>query len=387
VFPLYQTLASDVQWVILTVGLVTLFLTGLVALVQDDIKKVLAYSTLSQLGYMMAAMGAGAYTAGVFHLFTHAFFKGLLFLCAGSVIHAVHSNDMSDMGGLRKPMPVTYWTFVIGSLALAGIFPFAGFFSKDEILASLGEQGYTGALVVAIAGAFVTAFYMGRAVFLTFHGEYRGHGHPHESPRSMTIPLVGLSVGAVASGWVLIPGVYEGFSGWVETRALAFQELSRFHVEEIDFLLAGIGLAVALVGILVAYRIYYPDADTQAERDRLWIPVLYPLLAHKYYIDDFYQHGIVDPIKGPIARATDWVNGHVIDLPVNAAGYLAFLAGRGVYGGLDQRGIDLGFNVVAFGTGDAGEAVAHTVTGRLRQYAGLLFAGAVLLVVGFIIFT
>src|SRR3990172_9321318 len=138
-FPLFQTdgFAVDVKVIMMVVGALTLFLTGLIALVQDDIKKVLAYSTLSQLGYMVTAMGAGAYTAGLFHLFTHAFFKGLLFLCAGSVIHAVHSNNMSDMGGLRKSMPVTFGTFVVGSLALAGIFPLAGFWSKDEIFASI----------------------------------------------------------------------------------------------------------------------------------------------------------------------------------------------------------------------------------------------------------
>jgi NADH-quinone oxidoreductase subunit L len=150
-FPLFQNLAQDARVYMVAIGTITLFAIGLLALVADDIKKVLAYSTVSQLGYMMTAVAAGGYTAGLFHLFTHAFFKALLFLGAGSVIHAVHSNNMSDMGGLRKYMPTTYWTFIVGSLALAGIFPLAGFWSKDEILATLGYEGYTMVMWIAIA--------------------------------------------------------------------------------------------------------------------------------------------------------------------------------------------------------------------------------------------
>jgi len=169
------------------VGVITLFFAGFLALVQDDVKKVLAYSTVSQLGYMMAALGVGGYTAGIFHLFTHGFFKALLFLGSGSLIHAVHSNNMSDMGGMRKYMPVTFVTFVIGSLALAGFPLTAGFFSKDEILVSAqlwGDAGMaTGPLVywLGLAGAMVTTFYMGRTVFLIFFGEHRGaHGAAHD---------------------------------------------------------------------------------------------------------------------------------------------------------------------------------------------------------------
>ena len=219
-FPFYEELAAEARTWILWIGAATLFVTGLLALVQNDIKRVLAYSTVSQLGYMMAALGAGGYTAGLFHLWTHAFFKALLFLGAGSVIHAVHSNNMSDMGGLRKHMPITYRTFILGSLALAGIPPLAGFFSKDEILATFNHAGATAVLWLGIAAAFVTAFYTFRMVFLTFHGTYQGHGHPHESPRIMTMPLVALAVGAVAAGWVNIPGVFTGFHHWVENRAV-----------------------------------------------------------------------------------------------------------------------------------------------------------------------
>ncbi|MBI5157832.1 MAG: NADH-quinone oxidoreductase subunit L [Acidimicrobiia bacterium] len=392
-FPLFQTdgFAVDVKAIMMVVGALTLFLTGLIALVQDDIKKVLAYSTLSQLGYMVTAMGAGAYTAGLFHLFTHAFFKGLLFLCAGSVIHAVHSNNMSDMGGLRKAMPWTYRTFLIGSLALAGIFPLAGFWSKDEILASISyDSGHGGGTIatvvlgVAIAGAFITAFYMARAVYLTFFGEYKGHAHPHESPKVMTYPLIGLGVLSAVAGFANIPGIFTGFTQWLAARP---QVMGDHHAESIDFVLAGIGLAVALLGIAAGTRLWKRDAATQQARDTFRIPVLYPVLANKYYLDDLYAKAVVDPIKGPIARFTNWTNTYVIDGVVNAFGAVSVFLSRIVYQGVDQRGIDLAFNAAASATGEAGDAVRYTTSGRIQQYAGGLFVGAVLLVVGFLIFT
>jgi NADH-quinone oxidoreductase subunit L len=392
-FPFYQSemFAADVKTIIIVIGAITLLLTGLIALVQDDIKKVLAYSTLSQLGYMTVAMGAGAYTAGLFHLFTHAFFKALLFLGAGSVIHAVHSNNMSDMGGLRKSMPWTYRTFLVASLALAGIFPLAGFWSKDEILASVSyDAGHGGGsiasvvLVIAILGAFITAFYMARAVYLTFFGEYKGAGHPHESPRVMTYPLIGLGVLSAIAGFVNVPGVFTGFTDWLAARQFSMGD---HHAEAINFGLAAIGLIVALLGIAAGTRLWRGDAATQRERDRFNIPVLYPLLSNKYYIDDFYMGGIVNPIKGPIARATNWSNTYIIDGFVNAfAGVASRLAGF-VYGGLDQRGIDLAINAVSSATGEAGGALRYTTTGRIQQYAAGLFAGVIVLVVGFLIFS
>ena len=392
-FPLYQNelFAVDVKTIIIIVGALTLFLTGLIALVQDDIKKVLAYSTLSQLGYMTVAMGAGSYTAGLFHLFTHAFFKGLLFLCAGAMIHAVHSNNMSDMGGLRKFMPWTYRTFLIGSLALAGIFPLAGFWSKDEILASVSyDAGHGGGavasivLVVAIAGAFITAFYMARAVYLSFFGEYKGEGEPHEAPRIMTYPLIGLAALSAVAGFANMPGIFTGFTDWVGAR---LHVMGDYHAESFDFLLAGIGLTVALAGIYAGTRLWLADRDTQRARDSFRVPLLYPLLERKYYIDDFYLRGIVGPTKGPIARATDWSNTYVIDGIVNGAGAAAALLSRVVYGGIDQRGIDLAFNATAAAAGEAGEQLRYTTTGRVQQYAWALFAGAILLVIGFLIFS
>ncbi|MDH5616645.1 MAG: NADH-quinone oxidoreductase subunit L, partial [Acidimicrobiia bacterium] len=279
-FPLYAEMAADARGLVITIGAITLIIAGLLAVVQDDIKKVLAYSTVSQLGYMVAALGAGAYTAGLFHLWTHAFFKGLLFLGAGSVIHSVHSNNMSDMGGLRKPMPVTFSTFVAGTLALAGIFPLAGFFSKDEVLAAFNHEGYTAVLVIGIIGAFITAFYMARTVFLTFYGTYKGHGHPHESPKVMTVPMMILAGLAVVGGWVNIPGLYTGFTEWVGTRA---HPIAEHHAESFDWPVLAIGLTAALLGIVAGYLLYFKDKQTQLERDTFRIPLLWPLLEHKYY--------------------------------------------------------------------------------------------------------
>ncbi len=384
-FPFYESVAHDVRPLILAVGTITLIVTGLVALVQNDIKKVLAYSTLSQLGYMMAALGAGAYIAGLFHLFTHAFFKALLFLGAGSVIHAVHSNDMTDMGGLRKYMPTTYWTWVAASLALVGIFPLAGFFSKDEILASLGDEGYVLALVIALAGAVVTAFYMARATFLTFHGAYKGHGEPHESPPVMTWPLIGLGVGTVFFGWLNVPGLFDGFGDWVRNRPFE-AELFGHHAESFNFGLAAIGLGLGLAGIAAGYYFFFKDHDTQEARDFFEVPVLYPLLRHKYYLDDIYHHGVVVPIRDRLAAAVNWSNGAIIDGVVNGVGYvMAFLA-KIVYGGFDQRGIDLGINALAGATGETGGVLRYAQSGKVQQYAAALFAGAVLLVAGFIFF-
>src|SRR5438093_10710107 len=221
-FPVFAASPEALNEVAL-IGAFTMLFAALIAMVQEDIKRVLAYSTVSQLAYMMAALGVGAREAAVFHLFTHAFFKALLFLGAGSVIHATHSNSMRDMGGLRKAMPVTYGTFLIATLALAGIPPLAGFWSKDEILTEAfraGQHGPThavGYIVYAFGAvtAFLTAFYMMRALQMTFMGKYRGTAHPHESPPLMTGPLVILGALSAVAGFVGLPGVRSGFSSWI----------------------------------------------------------------------------------------------------------------------------------------------------------------------------
>ncbi|HSJ71224.1 MAG TPA: NADH-quinone oxidoreductase subunit L [Acidimicrobiia bacterium] len=395
-FPFYLDLdgmfAGDVRNIIIVIGGLTLFLMGFLAIVQDDIKKVLAYSTVSQLGYMVAAMGAGAYTAGLFHLFTHAFFKALLFLAAGSVIHAVHSNNMSDMGGLRRFMPKTYWTFVMGTLALVGVFPFAGFFSKDEILASMKYAGGHGEpianfiLVLGVAGAFVTAFYMMRALSLTFFGEYKGHGHPHESPTSMTLPLIGLAVFALGAGWVNMPGIYTGFTDWLATR-IPLSGIGDHHPETFDFALIAIVTPLVLVGLAVGWMLYGRGAagKTQAERDSFRIPVLWPLFEHLYYIDDFYMAGIVRPTKGALARAVLWVDMNVIDGVVNAVGAGSMQLAR-VVRVADESLVDGVYNATGAATGASGTVLRRTFTGRVQQYVAFSFVGVIVIAVLFIIF-
>jgi NADH-quinone oxidoreductase subunit L len=393
VFPLYLdptgVFAGEVRTVIVIIGGITLFFMGLLAVVQEDIKKVLAYSTVSQLGYMTAAMGAGAYTAGLFHLFTHAFFKALLFLAAGSVIHAVHSNDMSDMGGLRKFMPVTFWTFIVGTLALIGIMPLAGFWSKDEIIGSLrvaADEGGEGAawfvLALAVAGSLVTAFYMGRTVFLTFFGSYRGHGHPHESPRSMTVPLIGLAAFSAVAGLVNMPGIYTGFTDWLATRA---HVMGDHHAEAIDWALVFVVTAFVLTGVAIAWRVFYPDRATQLERDRFSIPVLYPLLRHKYYIDDLYLTGIMRPTMGPVAAAVLWIDERVVDNVANGLGVAARLVARRVVD-VDQYGVDGVYHAASAATGGVGGVLRLAFTGRVQQYAAFSFLGVVVIAALFLIF-
>ena len=380
-FPLYQELATDARPWMIAAGTITLFGMGLLALVANDIKKVLAYSTVSQLGYMMTAVAAGGYTAGLFHLFTHAFFKALLFLGAGSVIHAVHSNNMSDMGGLRRYMPDTYRTFVIGALALAGIFPLSGFWSKDEILATLGHEGYTLVMWIAVAGAFVTAFYMARAVSLTFFGEYRGHGEPHESPPIMTRPLWALAVPAVLVGVVNIPGLtlpwVGSFTSWLSVRSVAMGD---HHAEAVNLGLAAAGLAAAAAGLWLGWVAFGRRASERTNRDRVEIPVLYPLLRQKYYLDHVAL-GLVWVIREPAARAVNWVNDYVIDAVVNGVGALCQGLATWVYSGLDQRGIDGVVHGLSVGASGMGGLIRRIQSGRVQQYAGLLVAGLLLLVV------
>ncbi len=386
-FPLFQNLAQEARPWMVAIGAITLFALGLLALVADDIKKVLAYSTVSQLGYMMTAVAAGGYTAGLFHLFTHAFFKALLFLGAGSVIHAVHSNNMSEMGGLRKDMPITYWTFLIGSLSLAGIIPLAGFWSKDEILVTLGDSGYTAVMWIAIAGAFVTAFYMTRAVALTFHGTYKGQGHPHESPRVMTVPLMLLAIPSAIAGVFSIPGVslpgIGNFGEWLAVREVAIGD---HHAEAIQWALAGAGILAALAGIALGWVIFGRDRETQQERDALDVPILYPLLRNKYYMDDL-ANGVVGATMGPIARFVNWTNTYIIDAFVNSVALLTKGLGSFVYGILDQRGVDGVVHGLSAATDSAGSALRKMQTGRVQQYAASFVGGVLALIIVFVFVT
>ena len=373
-FPFYKSMAPDALDIVMLFGVITLLAAGLIAVVQDDLKKVLAYSTVSQLGYMVAAIGSGAYTAALFHLWTHAFFKALLFLGAGSVIHAVHSNSMLEMGGLRKVMPKTFATFIIGTVALAGLPPFAGFFSKDEILASFNHEGEITFFFIAVLGAFITAFYMTRAVSLTFLGEYRGHGHPHESHNLMTTPLLALSVFAIASGWVNIPGVYTGFTDWVTTRK---NKIVEYHPESFDLFALSSGLLAGLLGIALGYYLYQLQGSAETGDDKIKIQPIWSVLENKYYLDDFYFKYVINPVKINISRAVDKFNTNVIDRFVNGFGQIASLLGGIVYNNFDQNGIDKLLNISSSGTDSFGGKVKLLQTGKTQQYLMLFLGGVV----------
>jgi NADH-quinone oxidoreductase subunit L len=379
-FPIFEGSQAAMN-VVAIIGAVTMLMAALLAMVQDDIKRVLAYSTISQLAYMIAALGVGAGNAGIFHLFTHAWFKALLFLGAGSVIHAVHSNNMSEMGGLKKVMPITFWTFGVATLALAGIFPFAGFWSKDEILTEAFRVGHgtivahgsapVGYIVygVGVVTAFLTAFYMSRALHLTFYGEYRGGAHPHESPRAMTFPLQILGALSVVAGFVGIPAWKHGFTAWVGVGG-------EYKVSSANFWLIAISLLVAVGGLYLGRRMYLP-APAREPLERLgWF---HTLLVNKYYLDDFYMKGIVLPIRDGISSAMYWLNQNVFDGAVNGAAHVARASAQRVYDTIDQKVIDGAVNGAGIGTRQGSRILRYIQSGDVQRYAAVLFAGVAIL--------
>ncbi len=363
-----------------------------------DIKKVLAYSTVSQLGYMFMACGVGAFSAGIFHLMTHAFFKGLLFLAAGSVIHAVGGEqDMRKMGGLRTKIPVTFWTMTAGTLAIAGIPGLAGFFSKDEILWRVYQASWI-YWVVGIVTVFLTSFYMFRLWFLTFFGEYRGHadgaagehGHPahgadrrhghagiHESPPVMLAPLVILAILSVVGGYVGVPGSLGGgnrFEKFLDpvfrptTPGLNTQhnapgetnppeqqsegtEPQTSHATELVF--TGISVAAALLGFGLAWTFYYRNPQLP-ERIATDLDGLYDTVVHKYYIDELYGEVFVKPLLDGSTRI--------------------------LWQGVDQNLIDGTVNNGADAARHVSDQARHMQSGNLRSYAGWIAAGSAVII-------
>jgi NADH-quinone oxidoreductase subunit L len=343
---------------------ITMLIAALLALVQDDIKRVLAYSTVSQLAYMMAGLGVGGYTAGVFHLFTHAFFKALLFLAAGSIIHAVHSNNMSEMGGLRRVMPWTFGTFAVGALALAGIFPLAGFWSKDEILTDAYNAGFGApseefagspdvariVFVVGMVTAFLTAFYVARMLWLTFGAAYRGQGHPHEPDAVMLGPLVFLAAGAALAGFAGAPLIgSNNFAAWIATPLLPAEGAAH-----LNWGLAAATTAIALLGIALGRALYRRGLPEQEYLARF--PLLYKTLERKFFLDDLYEQGIVRAVTGVLAPAVYWFDQRVIDGVVNGAG---------------------------LGTRRLARGLRYVQSGQVQWYAAALFIGVVGLAVVF----
>ena len=308
--------------VVAAVGALTAIYAATIGMAQFDIKRVLAYSTVSQLGYMFLACGVGAFTSGIFHLMTHAFFKALLFLGSGSVIHGLHGEqDMRHMGGLKKYMPITYWTFLLATLAISGIFPFAGFFSKDEILFHSLVSGHYVFWGIATVAAFITAFYMFRAVFMTFCGESRvdPHVHPHESPPLMSVPLMALAGLSVVGGFVGFP-IIAGANKFRDFLAPAITPLvHEVHAPawfEITMMI--FSMAVALAGIYTAYRMYIKRPELP-EKVVEKIPVVYDLVFHKYYMDEIYDATVVEPIKNGSDFLWHGVDENVVDGAVNGS--------------------------------------------------------------------
>jgi NADH-quinone oxidoreductase subunit L len=348
----YQLSSTAMLVVAITGGLTAVF-AATIGLVQNDIKKVLAYSTVSQLGYMFLAAGVGAYVVAIFHVVTHAFFKACLFLGSGSVIHACGGEqDMRKMGGLKKFMPTTYWTFLVAAIAISGIFPFAGFFSKDEILAKVfaagfGDLNHYGSVyyllwALAIVGAVLTAFYMFRLVYMTFHGEFRGgyeaEHHLHESPWTMTLPLQVLGVLSVIGGAIGLPGYLWGHP---EANLIdRFLEPVIVHPEHtghaghhpglpLELGLIFLSLAVAGFGIWLAWRFYKSDPEWRrpkalAER----FPFGHRLLLNKYWVDELYDAVVIRPLHGFAVFCWKIVDVIVIDtIIVNGSAFATELTG------------------------------------------------------------
>ncbi|MEY2586493.1 MAG: NADH-quinone oxidoreductase subunit [Bacteroidota bacterium] len=327
------SLAPISQNLVAIIGVSTALLAATIALKQNDIKKVLAYSTVSQLGLMFLALGVGAYTAGVFHVMTHAFFKALLFLGAGSVIHAMHhEQDIYKMGGLRKKLPITHFTFLIGCLAIAGIPPFAGFFSKDEILTAALEKNII-YYVLGVITSLMTAFYMFRMYFLTFHGNFRGtddqQHHLHESPAAMTFPLVVLALLSIVGGWVGIPAVFmenaHRLSNYLSPvfaashHETAHQSIS--HSMELA-MMAGV-VALIAISIFAAKTMFAKEGLSEEKSSGFG-----KLLENKWYVDEIYDTIIVQPINHLSSFSSRIIDNKIIDGTVNGVGKILQFSAR-----------------------------------------------------------
>ena len=399
--------------VVAGIGIATALMAGTIGLVQNDIKRVLAYSTVSQLGYMFLAMGVGAYGAGIFHLYTHAFFKALLFLGSGAVIHALAGEqDIRNMGGLRKALPITYWTFLIGAIAIAGVPPLAGFFSKDEILWKTFAGGHRIMWIVGLITSFLTATYMFRLVFLTFHGERRHdappehpeeeepaahathHAHPadahpahpshhlHDAPAPMALALIVLAVGSVLAGFVGVPhalGGHNRLEAFLEPafEAHAVAPIGEFQVvepgqppgaapasetaaghapaeadEAMELRLMLLSSLIAIAGIGTAWFFWLRDRKSAATVARSVTPI-YTLLLNKYYVDDIYNALVVQPIKKTSAVV--------------------------LWRGFDVGLIDGAVNGVGGGVRGTSDSLRRLQSGSIRAYAGSLFFGVVVI--------
>jgi NADH-quinone oxidoreductase subunit L len=383
-------LAPQTSMIVAVVGAFTAILAASIALVQNDIKRVLAYSTVSQLGFMFMAAGVGAYWVAIFHLYTHAFFKALLFLGSGSVIHAMSGEqDLRRMGGLKGKIPVTFWTMFIGSVAIAGIPGLAGFFSKDEILWQVfsSPHGSKAVYAVGIVTATMTAFYMWRLMFLTFYGASRADAHTqehiHESPKTMTVPLMVLAAGSVLAGWIgvpklwsVFPEAFRAFEHWLEpvfefASAQAAAHAVAHHDAAIEWLLMGLSVGVAVAGILVARHLYVTRPALADAIQRSSGP-LYETLLNKWYVDELYDVLFVNGLaKGGGTLLSEFDN-RVVDGGVNGAGWLTRFTSR-ISIWWDTWIIDGAVRLSSFLVKMTSYPVRFVQTGYLQSYA-LVFA-------------
>jgi NADH-quinone oxidoreductase subunit L len=387
---LYQ-LSPGVALFVASVGAATALFAATIGLAQDDIKKVLAYSTVSQLGYMFVGAGVGAYTAAIFHLGTHAFFKALLFLGAGSVIHALSGEqDIRKMGGLAKVLPATYGTFLVATVAIAGIPPLAGFFSKDEILAGAFAGGHYVLWGIGLLTAGLTACYMWRLLTLVFWGEFRGtaeaRAHAHESPRVMTVPLLLLAVGAVTAGWIGIPsGMTFGKDlNWLHhwlapvVRPLGGGEAPGLS-HGVEWVLIVASVAVAVLGILVARSLWGRRGVAADDAFAARLPGVQRTLANKYWVDELYDATVVRGTWG-LAALLHRFDARIIDgLLVNGTRHLT--VGIALLSGFfDKYVVDGLVNLVGWLSQTGSRALRRAQTGLVQQYALVLAAGVVALV-------
>jgi len=442
---------------VVIIGGITIVISAALAFVQNDIKRVLAYSTVSQLGYMMLGLGAGAWLPAVFHIFTHAFFKACLFLGAGSISHSAshHSFDMKrDMGGLRKVMPITFTTWIISTLALCGVFPFSGFFSKDEIIDNVGYNGYNLFMIIGLVGAFMTAAYMTRATYLTFFGEPRGasaghadHGDthdthdshdahsshkahdveqshgPHESGLLITVPLMILSILALSSGFLNATPFGESWERmklWVEPRSVEVVEEThsggpgesliitlpiakegqsksvcgsaqpetgicyapQLNHAPFKWLKAMMSMAIVFLGIAISWilsTLLFTKRDPRLVGLTQRVKILglgHKLLVNKYYLDVLYEKVIVRSIAYPVARAAYWFNQNILDGILHGLSNSTRRISAWVYKNVDQLVVDGTVNNSATLTKSLGTAAQPTQSGKLSQYAALLFSAA-----------
>ena len=387
-------LTPSTSTVVAAVGAFTAILAASIALVQNDIKRVLAYSTVSQLGYMFLALGVGAYWVAIFHLFTHAFFKALLFLCSGSVIHAMGGEqDMRRMGGLKDKIPITHWTMWVGSVAIAGIPGLAGFFSKDEILwqAYSSPQGSTLLWFVGFATAGLTAFYMWRLMNMTFYGKSRVApevaAHVHESPASMTVPLTVLAIGSVLAGWMGVPKAWSlfndslrGFERWLAPAfASAAQEAAAEgeHSASMEWILMALSVAVAIIGISLA-RYFYCIRTDIPERIEARCKPLHTLLYNKWYVDEIYDFLFVNGLGKGGGRVLGAFDRNVVDGGVNGAGWLTRFTSR-VSMWWDTWIIDGAVRFGSFFVKMLSYPVCILQTGRVQAYALFVVVGVLAL--------